>query len=76
MYQSVTSEPQTPQARTSHTTSPGPGSGSGASSIRTSPGANDRATLIGARAIASDAGVGGADHTALGDERGDQRAPA
>jgi len=46
MYQSVTSEPHTPQARTSQTTSPGPGSGSDASSIRTSPAANDRATLM------------------------------
>ena len=73
MYQSVTSEAHTPQARTSHTTSPGPGSGSGASSIRTSPGANDRATLIGVERDAQRVGVGRADDAALGDERGDQR---
>jgi hypothetical protein len=46
MYQSVTSDAHTPQASTSHTTSPAAGSGSSTSSMRTSPAANDRATLM------------------------------
>src|SRR5437588_9131174 len=45
-YQSVTSDAHTPQARTSHTTSPGPGVGSATSSMRTSSSETERATLI------------------------------
>ena len=79
-YVSLTSEPQTPQASTRQTTSPGPATGSGSSSMTTSRGVSDRATLIAsspraerrrqqrehrrARRRRGDA--------ALGDERGDE----
>ena len=45
-YVSLTSEPQTPHASTRQTTSPGPATGSASSSMTTSRGVSDRATLM------------------------------